>query len=97
MMMFAEGFTELAAEKGEIGEVFHFATPENISIRALVEKIADRLEICFDDNVKVTGERLGKDEAYLLIVAWLKEDLVGSLLSLWMKAWIEQLHGYKKI
>jgi dTDP-glucose 4,6-dehydratase len=58
--------TELAAETGEIGEVFHFATSENISIRALVEKIADRLEICFDDNVKVTGERLGKDEAYLL-------------------------------
>ena len=58
--------TTLAAEQGKTGEVFHFATEQNISIRSLVEIVADRLNISFEDHVDITGERLGKDAAYLL-------------------------------
>lgn len=58
--------TERAAECGKTGEVFHFATKQNISIRSLVELIALRLSVKFDDHVELVGERLGKDTAYLL-------------------------------
>jgi dTDP-glucose 4,6-dehydratase len=54
------------ARKGTPGVVYHFSTKENVSIRSIVENIIDQLEVSFEDNVEVVGERLGKDKAYLL-------------------------------
>ncbi len=48
------------------GGIFHFSTTENISIRALVEKIALIMGVDFNDHVEVAPERPGKDSAYLL-------------------------------
>jgi len=67
--------TEAAATKGESGEIFHFATARNVSIRQLVELIADRLDVRFEDHVDVVGERLGKDSAYLLDCTLARERL----------------------
>ena len=67
--------THRAAEQGNTGEVFHFATSENISIRSLVEMISERLGVQFEDHVEVAGERLGKDAAYLLDCTLAKERL----------------------
>ena len=67
--------TQRAAEQGNTGEVFHFATSENISIRSLVEMISERLGVRFEDHVEVAGERLGKDAAYLLDCTLAKERL----------------------
>ncbi len=53
-------------EHGEPGHIFHFSTPKNISIRTLVEKIADLMGVSFDNHVKVVDDRPGKDAAYLL-------------------------------
>lgn len=61
----AEG-TRLAALHGETGECFHFAAPERVSIRELVDRICRRLGVAFEDAVEVVGERTGKDHAYLL-------------------------------
>ena len=58
--------TELAAIRGQTGDVYHFATTQNISIRSLVELIAQELLVDFESNVEIIGERLGKDAAYLL-------------------------------
>lgn len=58
--------TQMAAEKGRIGDIFHFATDKDISIRNLVELIADRIGVSFDKQVQNSTERLGKDSAYLL-------------------------------
>lgn len=58
--------TLLVARQGQPGEIFHFSTRENISIRQLVERIIQRLGRDFADCVSVTDERLGKDAAYLL-------------------------------
>mgnify|MGYP003334616087 CR=1 FL=1 len=58
--------TELAAIRGKTGDVYHFATTQNISIRSLVELIAQELLVDFESNVEIIGERLGKDAAYLL-------------------------------
>lgn len=57
------------------GEIFHFSTTKNISIRSLVKMIADQLNVSFDDNVEVGSERLGKDAAYLLDSSKAKESL----------------------
>jgi len=67
--------TQRAAERGQTGEVFHFATEQNISIRSLVELIAERMGVRFEEHVEVTGERLGKDAAYLLDCSLAKERL----------------------
>lgn len=61
----AEG-TRLAALHGETGDCFHLATPESLSIRELGERICTRMGVAFEDVMNVVGERLGKDQAYLL-------------------------------
>ena len=61
----AEG-TLRVARKAPLGEIYHFSTCRNISIRSLVELIAKQLDVDFDENVDIVGERLGKDAAYLL-------------------------------
>jgi len=54
------------ARQGTPGEVYHLSTPLYVSIRALVERIVERLGVPFDQLVEVVGERPGKDAAYLL-------------------------------
>jgi len=56
----------LALQKGEAGEVYHFTTDEFLTIREVVERILWRLDIDFDSCVKITPDRLGKDQAYLM-------------------------------
>lgn len=55
-----------AARQGSAGEIFHFSTSSQISIRSLVEMIARQMNISFADNIEVTDDRPGKDAAYLL-------------------------------
>lgn len=55
-----------AARLASSGEIYHFSTTRNISIRNLVEMIAVQLNASFEENVEIVGERLGKDAAYLL-------------------------------
>jgi len=61
----AEG-TARVMKQAEAPEIFHFSTTQNISIRALVKKIAEMLGVSFDKHVEIVGERPGKDAAYLL-------------------------------
>ncbi len=70
----AEG-TLRVARQALPGEIYHFSTTRNISIRALVEMIAAQLGVSFSDHVEVVGERLGKDAAYLLDSAKAREHL----------------------
>lgn len=53
-------------EGGKNGETYHISTGDVISIRELVIKICNRLNVSFEDYVEVVGERLGKDSAYHL-------------------------------
>jgi dTDP-glucose 4,6-dehydratase len=48
------------------GETYHLSTPQNISIRELVETICTRMGAEFNSVVQVTDDRPGKDAAYLL-------------------------------
>jgi len=53
-------------EGGNNGDTYHISTREIVSIRELVERICRKLEVRFEDQVEVVGERLGKDAAYQL-------------------------------
>jgi dTDP-glucose 4,6-dehydratase len=55
-----------AARNGDPGEIYHLSTTRNISVRSLVQMIAEQMESSFEDNIEDVGERLGKDAAYLL-------------------------------
>ncbi len=48
------------------GEIYHFSTQKNISIRDVVQLICHRMKVNFNDVVNMTEERPGKDAAYLL-------------------------------
>ncbi len=56
---------QLALE-AEPGSTWHLSTREAISIRALVETICERCGVAFGSVVEESGERLGKDQSYLL-------------------------------
>ena len=51
---------------GKNGDTYHISTDEVVSIKQLVERICEKLNVSFDDHVEVVGERLGKDSAYHL-------------------------------
>ncbi len=55
-----------SARLGKPGEIFHFSTSIQISIRSLVEMIAKQMNITFADNIDEVVDRPGKDAAYLL-------------------------------
>jgi len=56
---------QLALE-ADPGSTWHLSTREPISIRALVERICERCGVPFSALVEESGERLGKDQSYLL-------------------------------
>lgn len=58
--------TYRVALRGKPGEAYHISTTQCISIRELVEKIADLTGVPFTALAQVTEDRLGKDQAYLL-------------------------------
>lgn len=60
---------------GTNGRTYHISTDEIVSIRELVEKICARLQADFDASVEITGERLGKDAAYMLDSTRLRTEL----------------------
>ena len=63
------------AQMGNPGEIYHFSTAQNISIRSLVQMIAEQMELSFEDNVENMAERMGKDVAYLLDSTKARETL----------------------
>ncbi len=89
------------ARQATPGEVFHFSTPVNLSIRELVEMICRKLNVAFDDVVEVVGDRPGKDAAYLLdsskarrLLGWqdkvsLEEGIEGT--ASWISRYLDEL------
>ncbi len=67
--------TLLVVRKASPGEIYHLSTTRNISIRSLVQMIAEQMGVSFEGHVEVVGDRHGKDSAYLLDSAKAKEKL----------------------
>jgi dTDP-glucose 4,6-dehydratase len=62
-------------KSGLDGETYHISTNEVISVRDLVSKICSKLGVNFGDHIEVVGERMGKDTAYHLDSAKLRNEL----------------------
>lgn len=56
----------MAMEKGRSGEIYHLSPDEGVQVRTVVETIAARLGIAFEDAVDIVEERLGQDKAYTI-------------------------------
>ncbi len=63
---------QLALE-AEPGSTWHLSTREAISIRRLVESICERCSVPFASVVEESGDRLGKDQSYLLDSSAMRE------------------------
>jgi len=60
---------------GQNGETYHISTDSVISIRSLVERICQKLNVEFEDHVEFVGDRVGKDSAYHLDSSKLRSTL----------------------
>jgi len=67
--------TRRVALVGEPGRTYHVSTQSAVTVRALVERICTMMGTPFGELVEVVGERLGKDQAYLLDTVRLRQDL----------------------
>ena len=65
----------LVAEKAPLGTVYNAGPPEPISIRQLMEKTADALDMPFDELCEVVPDRLGQDSRYWLDSSAIKKDV----------------------
>lgn len=54
------------ARKATPGEIFHFSSDKYISIKNLVQMIAEQIGVDFFSSVEIVGDRLGKDQFYYL-------------------------------
>jgi len=64
------------ALEADPGSTWHLSTREPISIRALVERICERCGVPLSAVVEESGERLGKDQSYLLDSTSIREAFV---------------------
>lgn len=63
------------AQNAPVGETYHISTDRIISIKGLVEGLCQMLDVSFEKNVTIVGERLGKDSAY-----WLSSEKINQAL-----------------
>lgn len=56
----------LVSEKAPLGTVYNAGPPEAISIRDLVARVAEAMNMPFEQLCEVSGERLGQDSQYWL-------------------------------
>jgi len=63
------------AEKAPLGTVYNAGPPRPISIRNLVEKVAEVMEVPFEQLCQVTDDRLGQDGRYWLDSGAIKRDV----------------------
>lgn len=63
------------ALQGVPGESYHISTYETVTIRRLVEMVCEITGVAFNDLAVVSGDRLGKDQAYLLDSVNIRKNL----------------------
>jgi dTDP-glucose 4,6-dehydratase len=60
---------------GTIGASYHISPDESVSIRVLVEMIGSLANVPPDRLYEIVGDRLGKDQAYLLDAGFIRDSL----------------------
>jgi dTDP-glucose 4,6-dehydratase len=85
----------LVSEKAPLGTVYNAGPPEPISIRDLVAKVAEGLNMPFEQLCEVTEDRLGQDSQYWLDSSAIKRD-VGWEPEISLEAGIEEMIEWGK-
>lgn len=85
----------LVSEKAPLGRVYNAGPPEPISIRDLVAKVADAMNMPFEQLCEVTEDRLGQDSQYWLDSSAIKRD-VGWEPQISLEAGIEEMVEWGK-
>ena len=65
----------LVSEKAPLGTVYNVGPPKPISIRQLMEKTADALDMPFDELCEMVPDRPGQDSRYWLDSSAIKKDV----------------------
>jgi len=52
--------------KGKLGKTYHFSSNEMYSVKEIINKVCDIMQVNFDDIVEIKKDRLGKDKIYKL-------------------------------
>jgi len=65
---------QLIVDKAPLGAVYNCGPAEPVTIRRVVEMVADGLGIPFDQLCEITGDRLGEDARYWLDSSALRRD-----------------------
>lgn len=65
----------LVSEKAPLGPVYNAGPPEPISIRDLVTKVAEAMDMPLEDLCEITEDRLGQDAQYWLDSSAIKRDV----------------------
>ena len=63
----------LVSEQAPLGTVYNAGPPESTSIRDLVAKVAEAMNMPFEQLCEVTGDRLGQDSQYWLDSSAIKQ------------------------
>lgn len=53
-------------EQGRVGEIYHLSPDEGVSVRQVVETVAKRMDVNFEQGVETVDERPGQDAAYVI-------------------------------
>jgi dTDP-glucose 4,6-dehydratase len=93
----------LVSEKAPLGRVYNVGPPAPISIRDLVQKIADVMGMPFEQLCEMTPDRVGQDSQYWLDSSAIKRDVgwepeIGLETGLremvaWGRQYLEELRG----
>ena len=62
-------------KSGKIGQVYHIASDEYVSIKNLVRKICHKLSVNFNNAIKIGPERISQDRKYILDTKKIKNNL----------------------
>jgi dTDP-glucose 4,6-dehydratase len=65
----------LVADSAPLGTVYNAGPPQPISIRALVEKVAEALDMPFEELCELAPDRQGQDSRYWLDSSAIKRDV----------------------
>lgn len=60
--------------RGQAGSVYHVSSDRFVSIRDLVKRVAQRMDVAFEDLVEDVSDRPAKDAAYLLDCGKLRRE-----------------------
>ena len=62
-------------ERGEIGAMYHLSPDEGIAVRDIVQIIAERMNVRFENVTRMVDERPGQDAAYVIDSSCARDEL----------------------